>query len=591
MKPLSLYPLLAALLLSASFQTACDSRKDGPVGLIIETDMGNDIDDAIALALAHKGMDEGMVDLLMVSNHKASEKDCPSAFIDMMNTYYAHPEVAVARCATPVVNKDRDYTAPVVEMDYPRCGRYTGGYPEAVAEYRRILSGRPNHSVVIVSLGFAPALAQLLESGPDSYSRLSGRDLVKKKVKYLSIMAGSYGPDDTIPINGARATYFDGFKKRAEYNVRKDIPSMQKVFDRWPTPIYQNPFELGTEVMYPGKAIWKRTGNPMFDAYRSYKPQCYDRPSWDILSVAFVFRPDLFQVSDPVTVTVDDEGYTHVKSGGSHRILILTEEQKALLKEYETDETKGQSPKPFTAAAEVFNPEGSHIQGIAASEEALYISQDRHLAKVDWTGKLLKSREVPNHTGDLCWYEGELYAALALSGTSDSPLADPSAGIGKIQVFDKDLKLVRETEIDRRTDGITCLDGVLYVGMGSKTQPSKNPHRVNILGRFDAKTLKEIAPRAEFDYGYETKYSFQNITTDGKELYGSFYSVDGAPQIVVFDKDLNVLRTYFLKANQGLDVMPPKLTGGQLLFIKAKSHKASDPKSVSCSFDYWAPED
>ena len=249
------------------------------------------------------------------------------------------------------------------------------------------------------------------------------------------------------------------------------------------------------------------------------------------------------------------------------------------------------APEPFTAGPEVFNPEGSHIQGIAAAPDALYISQDRHLAKVGWDGKLIKSREVPNHTGDLCWYKGELYAALALSGSSDSPLADPSAGIGKIQVFDKDLNLVRETEIDRRTDGITCLDGVLYVGMGAKEQPSRNPHRINLLGRFDATTLKEIAPRAEFDYGYETSFSFQNITTDGKEIYASFYSVKDAPQIVVFDKDLMVLRTYFLKANQGLDVMPRKLSGGKLLFIKAKSSKTADPKAVTCSFDYWSPAD
>ena len=76
-----------------------------------------------------------------------------------------------------------------------------------------------------------------------------------------------------------------------------------------------------------------------------------------------------------------------------------------------TPEPVAAGPEPFTAGPEVFNPDGSHIQGIAASEDALYISQDRHLAKVDWTGKLLKSREVPNHTGDLCWYKGELFAA------------------------------------------------------------------------------------------------------------------------------------------------------------------------------------
>ena len=75
--------------------------------------------------------------------------------------------------------------------------------------------------------------------------------------------------------------------------------------------------------------------------------------------------------------------------------------------------------------------------------------------------------------------------------------------------------------------------------MGAKVQPSKNPHRVNVLGRFDAKALKVIAPRADFDYGYETRYAFQNITSDGTKLYGTFYAVKGAPQIAVFDRAMN----------------------------------------------------
>ena len=57
------------------------------------------------------------------------------------------------------------------------------------------------------------------------------------------------------------------------------------------------------------------------------------------------------------------------------------------------------------------------------------------------------------------------------------------------------------------------------------------------------------------------------------------------------DKDLKVLRTHFLKANQGLDVMPEKLSGGKLLFIKAKSSRTADPKAVTCSFDFWSPAD
>jgi hypothetical protein len=33
----------------------------------------------------------------------------------------------------------------------------------------------------------------------------------------------------------------------------------------------------------------------------------------------------------------------------------------------------GAAPMPFTAGPEAFDPKGGHIQGIAASEDALYV--------------------------------------------------------------------------------------------------------------------------------------------------------------------------------------------------------------------------
>ena len=333
----------AAALLLAAVRPALAQTADNLKGqsLIIETDMGNDIDDALALALAYQGVKDGKLDLMMVSNHKKSLT--ASDFIDILNTYYGYPEITVAKCATPVFNGQyRDYTAPVVLKDDPvwrRSGNYEGEYPEAVAKYRELLAGKPDKSVVIVSLGFGTTLAQLLDSQPDRFSSYTGKELVKKKVKYLSIMAGSYGPEDTVPVNGVRDTMFDSTKKRAEYNVVNDIPAMQKVFAEWPGKIVQNPFELGKMVMYPWSAVDKQGAHPVFDAYRAYRKEPYDRPSWDILSVAYVLHPELFNISDPVTVTVDDKGFNHVKPGGNHRILTLTREQADALKAYEVAET------------------------------------------------------------------------------------------------------------------------------------------------------------------------------------------------------------------------------------------------------------
>jgi enterochelin esterase-like enzyme len=235
-------------------------------------------------------------------------------------------------------------------------------------------------------------------------------------------------------------------------------------------------------------------------------------------------------------------------------------------------------PSPFTVGPDAFDPQGGHIQGIAASDDALYVAQMTRLVKVDWAGKVLATRSVQSHTGDITWHDGELYTSVAVY---------PERKAGRIQVFDKDLNLMRETAIDRTIDGITYADGVLYVGMGAMEQPSKNPHRVNIIGRFDAKTLKEIAPRAEFDYGHETKYGFQDIVFDGERLVASFYSVDGSPDVVFFDKNLNVLGTATETCNQGFDMLPRSMRRDGRRFVRATTNISKDPASVSCEFDFF----
>ncbi len=114
---------------------------------------------------------------------------------------------------------------------------------------------------------------------------------------------------------------------------------MQKVFAQWPTAIWQNPFEIGKQTMYPGALIEQNLGfyepNPVVEAYKLYQQMPYDRPSWDILSVLYTIHPDLFTHSVAGTVTVDDEGYTWFTpdEGGKHIVLSATLDQpQAIMK-------------------------------------------------------------------------------------------------------------------------------------------------------------------------------------------------------------------------------------------------------------------
>lgn len=312
--------LVAAAIAAVS---CCTEPKayEGPHKVIIETDMGNDIDDALALAVALKAANNNELELLAVGCHKMSET--PAKYVDIVNTYYGQPQVEAAMSVTPVkeTSSYTDYTQAPSAMGFAESKG--GVYPEPVVLYRKILAEAEDGSITFVSLGFGTTLAQLLDSPADEISPLTGKELVAKKVRTLSIMAGSYGE-----------------KKRAEYNVVNDIPAMKKVFAEWPGEIVQNPFEIGKQVMFPGSEVENNLGweglNPVVEGYKLYRPMPYDRPSWDILSVIYILKPELFTKSVPGTVTVDDEGYTYFEPSaeGKHIVLSATIDQPQALKEY-----------------------------------------------------------------------------------------------------------------------------------------------------------------------------------------------------------------------------------------------------------------
>lgn len=293
-----------------------------PVKVIVDTDMGNDIDDALAFDLLYKAMDQGTIEVLGISNHKKTPGASP--YIDILNTFYGYPSIPISRSTTPVeVYEGSDYTMAVAANPAFQRSKNDSDFGDPVKMYRRLLAESPDTSVVVISLGFGTDLAKVLKSGADEFSPLSGRDLVAKKAKYLSIMAGSYGE-----------------KKRAEFNVINDIPAMQTVFRLWPRPIYQNPFELGVMAQYPGQAIeqcffWT-DAHPVAEGYRHYKKMPYNRATWDLLSVMFVTNPEMFGMGDPGTVTVDDKGFTNFKPDpqGQHRVLTLTGKQAQTVRDY-----------------------------------------------------------------------------------------------------------------------------------------------------------------------------------------------------------------------------------------------------------------
>ena len=220
-------------------------------------------------------------------------------------------------------------------------------------------------------------------------------------------------------------------------------------------------------------------------------------------------------------------------------------------------------PRVTEAGATKTGPEGvwcGHVQGMCAASNALYFAYHNQIVKTDWFGRLLKRVDVMRHTGDICLWDGKLYTALCHD--KDSPVP------GRIQVFDEDLNLLAETPTPRDADGITCVDGILYVGLGPAGTPEA-PNRGNWFGRYDARTLKPLCAPFRVDHGYDCSAGVQNLCTDGNLIYANVYCPDetaDTPCFIVFDKDMNVKGTHLFGWRQGMDVVPGG-KGGAVRFI------------------------
>lgn len=297
-----------------------------PVPLIFDTDMGNDVDDALALGLIHALQSHGECKLLAVTVTKDNRFAAPCC--DVINTFYERDAIPIGTVRGGQTPGDGSFIRTLATAEdqgrlrYPHQLRDGGEAPEATGLLRKVLAGQADGSVVIVQVGFSTNLARLLASPPDEISPLDGTALVKQKVRLLSVMAGKF--------SAGSAT-----ERFREYNVVTDIPSAKRVFHHWPTPMVVSGFEIGQAIVYPSRSILQdyryALHHPVAEAYERYMKMPYDRPTWDLTSVLYAVRPggDNFGLSSAGRVIVEDDGVTRFEpaADGPHRYLTVSPQQ------------------------------------------------------------------------------------------------------------------------------------------------------------------------------------------------------------------------------------------------------------------------
>jgi inosine-uridine nucleoside N-ribohydrolase len=240
-----------------------------PVALILDTDIGPDVDDAGAAAILNALADRGEARILAMMACTSSEWGAPC--LDAINTHYGRPDVPIGTLKAEGFLVESKYNERVAR-EFPHDLKSGKEAPDATRLYRQVLAAQPDRSVTLCAVGPLPNLARLLASPPDSLSPLSGRDLVARKVAQLVSMGGT-------------------FPQGREFNFFSDAPATVRVVTDWPTPILFSGFEIGARIFTGGRlAAETPAANPVRTAFALYVGPGKDRESWDETAVLAAVR-------------------------------------------------------------------------------------------------------------------------------------------------------------------------------------------------------------------------------------------------------------------------------------------------------------
>lgn len=276
------------------------------IDIIMDTDMGVDSDDAVALALLMSLQKRGDICVRAVTT--SSSREGASACVQAIMRFYG-AEAPLAQMQPPGLACDRinNYARAVMK-------RYSclDAQESPVPLLRKILSQREGQ--IILATGPLTNIAQLLSSPPDSICALDGMQLVRRSVTMLYSMAGC----------------FDGGSP--EWNVLQDIPAAQYVFRHCPVPVTVVPFETGSGVrtgspfrLIPDHPVWYAMKCFAVNEFGvSFAENDVARDSWDPITAMLASGrgEDLF-LYERGTVHIENDGTSGFRKSecGMHTIV------------------------------------------------------------------------------------------------------------------------------------------------------------------------------------------------------------------------------------------------------------------------------
>ncbi|PYT93123.1 MAG: nucleoside hydrolase [Acidobacteria bacterium] len=263
---------------SATLQTA-------PEKVIIDTDIGDDIDDAFAVALALRSPELQILGITTTFG----DTEMRAKLLDRLLGEVGRADIPVA--AGPPTPPKTAFT----QLRYAEGGHFAKTlHPDAVTFLLEEIRRNPGE-ITLVAIGPLVNVGSAIEKDRDTF----------RKLKRVVLMGGSiyrgYGDVGNGPPHGPQP----------EWNILNDIPSAQKLLAAG-VPLFVMPLDSTQLKMdAANRNFLFRQGTPTTDALTLlYHQWAQETPTlFDPMTIAFIVKPELCPV-EPMRIHIDEKGYT-----------------------------------------------------------------------------------------------------------------------------------------------------------------------------------------------------------------------------------------------------------------------------------------
>ena len=312
--------LLALSLLLRSVSTHAQTASPTPSAstrspdlVFIDTDIGDDIDDAFALALALESPELNVLGITTTFGDTTLRARLLHRFL----TEAGHPDIPIA--AGPPTSHTGGFTQ-------ARYARWTSpdSLPstKAAALFAQVVHTHP-HTVTLIALGPLTTVEHLIDTDPATFHLL----------RRVVMMGGSIDRGYGSPYPDPPGTTPPG--PDPEWNILNDIPGARKLLASG-VPVVLMPLD-STQLPLDDvrRSALFAHGSHLTDAltllYHQWATTTPTPTLFDPLTVAYLLQPSLCTI-EPMRLAVDDKGYTRRELGTPNADVCMRSDRDAFLR-------------------------------------------------------------------------------------------------------------------------------------------------------------------------------------------------------------------------------------------------------------------